>query len=222
MKSACNAGELGFNPWVGKILWRREWQATAVFLPGDSKDRGAWRATVQGLQWVNKTERVTLSLSYLYTAMCFYPLIHSFIHMPLYTSIHLSIHLSFFLSNYESLERKEKAKRERERKRNCTASSLACSELHRAKCRRWEPAPLLPEGISAAADEDVRAPSSSITVTRGHGSQARGLAVQPAQTSSSHSFPLIKHHLQCLLPAEMPPHPPFPRPASCNLGFRVN
>ena len=25
----------GFNPWVGKILWRREWQPTPVFLPGE-------------------------------------------------------------------------------------------------------------------------------------------------------------------------------------------
>ena len=24
----------GFNPWVGKIPWRREWQLTPVFLPG--------------------------------------------------------------------------------------------------------------------------------------------------------------------------------------------
>ena len=27
---------LGFNPWVGKISWRREWQPTAVVLPGKS------------------------------------------------------------------------------------------------------------------------------------------------------------------------------------------
>ena len=26
----------GFNPWVGKILWRRKWQPTPVFLPGKS------------------------------------------------------------------------------------------------------------------------------------------------------------------------------------------
>ena len=26
----------GFNPWVGKILWRREWLPTPVFLPGES------------------------------------------------------------------------------------------------------------------------------------------------------------------------------------------
>jgi len=26
----------GFNPWVGKILWKRKWQPTPVFLPGKS------------------------------------------------------------------------------------------------------------------------------------------------------------------------------------------
>ena len=26
---------LGFNPWVGKIPWRREWHPTLVFLPGE-------------------------------------------------------------------------------------------------------------------------------------------------------------------------------------------
>ena len=26
----------GFNPWVGKILWRREWLSAPVFLPGES------------------------------------------------------------------------------------------------------------------------------------------------------------------------------------------
>ena len=25
-----------FNPWVGKIPWRRKWQPTPVFLPGKS------------------------------------------------------------------------------------------------------------------------------------------------------------------------------------------
>ena len=26
----------GFSPWVGKIPWRRKWQPTLVFLPGES------------------------------------------------------------------------------------------------------------------------------------------------------------------------------------------
>ena len=34
-----------FNPWVGKIPWRRAWQPTPVFLL-NPKDRGVWRATV--------------------------------------------------------------------------------------------------------------------------------------------------------------------------------
>ena len=35
-----------FDPWVGKIPWRRVQQPTPVFLPGESQDRGAWWATV--------------------------------------------------------------------------------------------------------------------------------------------------------------------------------
>ena len=31
-ESACNAGDPGFDPWVGKIPWRRAWQPTPVFL----------------------------------------------------------------------------------------------------------------------------------------------------------------------------------------------
>jgi len=33
-ESACNAGDIGFNPWVRKIPWRREWLPTPLFLPG--------------------------------------------------------------------------------------------------------------------------------------------------------------------------------------------
>ena len=29
----------GFDPWVGKIPWRRKWQPTPVFLPGESHGR---------------------------------------------------------------------------------------------------------------------------------------------------------------------------------------
>ena len=35
-----------FHPWASKIFWKRAWQPTPVFLPGESQDRGAWRATV--------------------------------------------------------------------------------------------------------------------------------------------------------------------------------
>ena len=38
----------GFDLWVGKIPWRRAWQPTAVFLPGESHDRGAWQSRSMG------------------------------------------------------------------------------------------------------------------------------------------------------------------------------
>ena len=33
---SCQSKRLGFDPWVEKIPWRREWQPTLVFLPGES------------------------------------------------------------------------------------------------------------------------------------------------------------------------------------------
>ena len=36
----------GFDPWVRKIPWRRAWQPTPVFLPGEFLGRGTWGATV--------------------------------------------------------------------------------------------------------------------------------------------------------------------------------
>ena len=43
----------GFDPWVGKIPWRRKWQSTPVFLPGDPMDRGAWQ--IHGIHVVAKS-----------------------------------------------------------------------------------------------------------------------------------------------------------------------
>ena len=38
-----------FDPWVGKIPWRRKWQPTPVFLPGESHGQRIWWATVHGV-----------------------------------------------------------------------------------------------------------------------------------------------------------------------------
>ena len=32
-----------------RFAWSRKWKPTAVFLPGESMDRGAWWATVHGV-----------------------------------------------------------------------------------------------------------------------------------------------------------------------------
>ena len=36
----------GFDPWVSKIPWRRKWQPTPVFLPGESHGQRTLAATV--------------------------------------------------------------------------------------------------------------------------------------------------------------------------------
>ena len=40
---------LRFNPCIGNIPWRREWQPTPVFLPGKSHGQRTWQATVPGV-----------------------------------------------------------------------------------------------------------------------------------------------------------------------------
>ena len=35
-KPPCQCKRRGFDPWVGKIPWRRAWQPTLIFLPGES------------------------------------------------------------------------------------------------------------------------------------------------------------------------------------------
>ena len=51
----------GFNPWVRKILWRREWQSTPVFLPGESHgQRGLVGYSPCGHKESDTTEQLTL------------------------------------------------------------------------------------------------------------------------------------------------------------------
>ena len=42
-ESACQCRRPGLDPWVGKIPWRRKWQPTPVFLPGEFH---GWRSLV--------------------------------------------------------------------------------------------------------------------------------------------------------------------------------
>ena len=43
--------ETGFEPWVGKILWRRKWQSIPVLLPGKSHGQ---RSLVDYSPWGRK------------------------------------------------------------------------------------------------------------------------------------------------------------------------
>ena len=46
---ACQSQRCGFNPRVRKILWRRKWQPTPVFLPGKSHEQRSLAATVHAV-----------------------------------------------------------------------------------------------------------------------------------------------------------------------------
>ena len=65
-ESACRRP--GFDPWVGKIPWRREWQPTPVLLPGESHgQRSLIGCSPWGRRESDTTERLpfpSLHLSY--------------------------------------------------------------------------------------------------------------------------------------------------------------
>ena len=46
----------GFDSWVRKIPWRRNWKPAPVLLPKNPKDRGAWWDTVPGFTESDMTE----------------------------------------------------------------------------------------------------------------------------------------------------------------------
>ena len=56
-------GRPGFNPWFGKIPWRREWQVTPVSLPGEFHgQRSLAGYSPWGCKESDMTERLQLSL----------------------------------------------------------------------------------------------------------------------------------------------------------------
>ena len=58
-KSACQGKSPrrhGFDPWVGKIPWRRKWKPTLVFLPGKSH---GWRSLEGYSPWGRKESDTT-------------------------------------------------------------------------------------------------------------------------------------------------------------------
>ena len=53
-ESTCQCRRHRFKPWVGKIPWRRKWQATPVFLPGKSRGQ---RSLASYSPWGHKRVR---------------------------------------------------------------------------------------------------------------------------------------------------------------------
>ena len=55
------------DPWVGKIRWRRTWQPTSVFLPGESP---GWRSLAGHSPWglaeLDKLKQISSSSMYIF------------------------------------------------------------------------------------------------------------------------------------------------------------
>ena len=61
-KASATMWENRFDPWVGKIPWRRKWQPTPVFLPGKSH---GWRILVGYSPWGRKESDTTEQLHFM-------------------------------------------------------------------------------------------------------------------------------------------------------------
>ena len=60
-ESACQCRKHEFNPWVGKIPWRRKWQPIPVFLPGESHGQSSLASHIpQGCKELDTTEVTVL------------------------------------------------------------------------------------------------------------------------------------------------------------------
>ena len=80
-------GRHGFDPWVGKIPWRKERLPTTVFWPGEFHGHTLW-----GHKELDTTERLSLSLSSIESFLFNPPLIWNFLSSLDKTFIHSDIH----------------------------------------------------------------------------------------------------------------------------------
>ena len=61
-ESICQCVRHGFDPWIGKIPWKRKWQHTPVFLPGESHGQRSY--SPWGLKESHTTEQTQFSQNY--------------------------------------------------------------------------------------------------------------------------------------------------------------
>ena len=89
-KSICwQCRKSGFNPWVGKIPWRRKWQPTSVLLPG--KFHG-WRSLVGYSPWDRKESDTTEQLHWI----CFFITHRSACYIVLYIWMYSFVGLQIY------------------------------------------------------------------------------------------------------------------------------
>ena len=71
-----------FDPWVGKISWRRGWQLYPAFLPENHPDRRVWRATIHQVAEGAMTEVTEQARTMKFAIYCTIPYIHRVLSPP--------------------------------------------------------------------------------------------------------------------------------------------
>ena len=65
-ESTCQCRRHGFDHWIGKIPWRKEWQPAPGFFLRNPMDRRAWWATVHGVEsqaWLSTHTKTCIRIS---------------------------------------------------------------------------------------------------------------------------------------------------------------
>ena len=82
-ESAYNEGDSRFSPWVRNICWRREWQPTPVFLPGEFHGQ---RSLAAYSPWGHKELDTTEQLTHTHTHTHTHTLTHTVTSVSIFPS----------------------------------------------------------------------------------------------------------------------------------------
>ena len=106
--SCLQCGRQGFDPWVFKIPWRKEWQATAVFLPGEFHGQSSlvgYSPRAMGSQRVRHDWAInTLFILHSYF-VCTYIYIYIYTHTHIQSQSHCYILAKYVLTYWVLLPR---------------------------------------------------------------------------------------------------------------------
>ena len=84
-----------FSPWIGKIDWKRAWQHTPVFLPGEFP----WTEEPDRLQFIGLQRFGQIEATHTHTHT------HIYIYMYIYIYTHTHTHKSFYTMVDKSLRK---------------------------------------------------------------------------------------------------------------------
>ena len=163
----------GYDPWDGKIPWRREWQPPPVFLSGKShRQRSLAGYSPWGHKESDTVERLILSLPQKHRVSAIPPP-PALLIFPLYLIIFINIHPCY---NFSCVLKKKKKKKPSEATVPSNSSPILCAPSQRSSLKALSPLlssipllleptglPLLPLHQSSSDQSSISPPFHFIT-----------------------------------------------------------